>query len=317
MHGAVIENIRRRNVIVDTDPGIDDCLAILFGLQSKTLAIKALTTTFGNASVEQTTKNLIGILDLCGIRRWPLIGKGAGTPLAGASRSSRAASVHGKDGLGNTFLSSDRKKVIVLDAVELIGDTIMRGDADTLIALGPLTNIAQVFEKFPVAVSRLRMLYVMAGVLRGPGTVGGYAESNAYRDPEALDAVLNSGVPVTLVSLDATRNVILREADIDRIAQSGSKRGRFLREIVEYYIRFYKRYRSLDGACMHDPACMGIAEDETIGSYEAVRVGVDRSALKRGRIFLKRTGRPNVRFCKKIDCNCFINRFLKRIERYL
>jgi len=304
-----------KRVLIDTDPGIDDCLAILYGLRSRNLAIRAITTTFGNADVSRTTKNLLGILQLAGCGRLPRIGMGRGEPLNPRRRQRAVSGSHGSNALGNAVLPKASYRADLHDAVELIVNSIDKGKIDTIITLGPLTNVARALRD-AVRIKRLRNIFVMAGTLRCKGSVAGWAETNAYHDPEALDAVLHSGIPITLISLDTTKDVLLREEDVAFLEGRHDVFSVAILKMIRYAIRYNQKHRGNSAMLLHDPVCVAIAEDESLGRYERACVTVD-SVVKRGRICLGKKRMSSVRMCVSIDVEAFRKRFIKRLKGYI
>ena len=209
--------MRARAVAIDTDPGIDDALALMLALRSPELSVELITTVAGNVPVRQGTQNARRLLTLIAPDTPPPIAMGAATPLARRLHTARNA--HGSDGLGGmTRLrtpSGDARFPIAVpradrDAAGRLAELARRrARALTIIALGPLTNIATAIRRDARAMRSIRRLVIMGGVVRGPGNVTPCAEFNVFVDPDAADEVIASGIPITLVPLDATRQVRL------------------------------------------------------------------------------------------------------------
>jgi len=297
--------------LIDCDPGIDDALAILLALGEKSVNLKAITTEAGNVGISQTTKNLLGILKLSGLNTFPNVGKGEEKPLT--NKALEARDVHGQDGLGNVNIGFALPDIEVRDGVSLIVSEILSGRIDSLIATGPLTNIARAIEKEGSIRDKLNSLFIMGGALRVRGNVTKFAEFNFFCDPEAAKIVLSSGIPISLVSLDVTEEVILTK---DRIAGLGDKKSpitNFILQIIDYSIDYHKRERSLQGAYIHDALTVGLAIDESLGQFEELCVDVKLTGEERGRLFIKE-GKPNVLFCKNVNSEKFLDFFLSRLE---
>ena len=191
-------------VLIDTDPGIDDAIAILLALASPELDVAGITVVHGNVPVEACTLNALKVLDLAGRRDVPVV-TGAAAPLVRQARHAEA--VHGPDGLGGLFPPPDDAHPFAADAAAFIARSLDEGEEPTtLIALGPLTNVATAILATPGLTERLGRIVAMGGAIRREGNVTPAAEFNIYADPEAAAIVLRSGVPVTLVPLDATRS---------------------------------------------------------------------------------------------------------------
>ena len=304
-----------KKLLVDCDPGIDDALALIYALGSKGVRLQGISAVYGNAHVEQTLENLLKVLELASPKKLPSVGIGSEGPLKGSRI--RVCSAHGRDGLGDTHLPTPKIRPNIQDATGLFVSLVESRKVDVLVALGPLTDVAQFVEHCPDAARKLKKIFVMAGALRNVGSVTRYAEFNAYSDPWALGRVINSGLPVTVVSLDVTRTAIVRMEDLAEIIKSeDNPRSDFISGGLTYYIRFNENRRRAHGAYMHDPLCMALAMDERLGEYEDLSIGVKCSGDKRGMFYLRR-GRPNVRFCTKVHAKRFLHIFLNSLRHFI
>jgi inosine-uridine nucleoside N-ribohydrolase len=189
--------------VIDTDPGVDDAIALLVAAASPEVELRAVTTVFGNVSVSQTTENALRILALAGADHIP-VATGADRPLV-HPQPHRAAHVHGANGLGGVELPSAQRLAEGTPAVRLLAD-LLHGSSEpvTVCAVGPLTNLALLVATDPAAAARIERLVVMGGAY-GSGNVTPTAEFNVWSDPEAAQRVLTSGLPITVVGLDVTR----------------------------------------------------------------------------------------------------------------
>ena len=309
-----------KRVIIDCDPGIDDALAILLALASEELEVKALTTVQGNVSVEQATKNLLNIIEIAKIKNPPATGKGSSAPLGVSGsipftpelRSSRRG-VHGSDGLGNSRLPHSTISLTNKDGVELIISQLLSGQADTLICLGPLTNIARVLTSKPEVKSSIAQVIVMGGAVFCPGSVSDDAEFNIFSDPEAADILFSSGLSINLVSLDAARKVILAPSHLKRLKGLSGRLRDFIVNILEYSIEFHQSQRGVEGTYLHDPLAVGVVIEPSLARFEPLCLGVDLDR-RRGKTYVK-DNLPNVQFCKDIDATGFIDIFLSRLTK--
>lgn len=305
----------KKRVIIDCDPGIDDALAVLLALTSSELEVKAITTVRGNVSVSQTTKNLLNIVEIAKVKNPPATGCGSSTPLGGSIlpalqlRSSRG--VHGNDGLGNSGFSRPTISLTHKDGIELIISKLLSGEADTLICLGPLTNIARALILKPELKDVIVKIIVMGGAVFCPGNVTQDAEFNIFSDPEAADVVFNSGLTINLVSLDVTKKVILSQIHLQRLKNSSGPLRDFIVGILEYSIKFHQSKRKVDGTYLHDPLAVGVAIDESLGNFQPLSLGIDLGS-RRGKTYIK-DGPLNVQFCSEIDGVRFMDIFLDRL----
>ncbi len=216
--------MRAQAVAIDTDPGIDDALALILAFRSPELSVELITTVAGNVPVRQGTENARRLLTLIAPGSTPPVAMGAARPLV--RRLYTARDVHGSDGLGGMSRirgpSGDARYPIAVPRAErdaagrLVELARRRGDSLTVVALGPLTNIAAALRRDAQAMRGIRRLVVMGGAVRVPGNVTPCAEFNIFVDPDAAQEVMESGIPITLVPLDATRQVRLTRERLRR-----------------------------------------------------------------------------------------------------
>jgi inosine-uridine nucleoside N-ribohydrolase len=250
----------KRPVILDVDTGVDDALAILLAVSLPHLEVKAITTVSGNVHVDDVTVNtqtVLGLVDHTGIR----LGRGSAVSL----RRSRfhAPEVHGDDGLGNIRMRYSRYKarIRIERAVPLILDVIKNSKRPvTIITTGPLTNIARAVKKDKRTMRRVKEIISMGGSFDHRGNTGPLAEFNYYVDPEAVDIVMRSGIPVTIVPLNVTETVPLRRERLLRWGKLSTIRlSRFIVEVTKFYMAYHKKTESINGGFMHDPLAVAIA----------------------------------------------------------
>ena len=211
-----------RSVIIDTDPGTDDALALMMALSSPDLLVEGITTVGGNATLSETTDNALRLIE-------HLDGKESGRPIAvGADRPMRgsfthAYHVHGSEGLG-VRLPEPTLKPHRLNAVEFIQDRVSRSPGQlTIIAIGPLTNVAAALDNRPDVANAISGIVVMGGAVEVQGNITPHAEFNIHEDPWAANAVFASGVPVTLVGLDVTHQTFMHRRDGPRWFEGASR----------------------------------------------------------------------------------------------
>jgi len=238
-----------RPLVIDTDPGVDDAIALLVAAISPEVELRGVTTVFGNVALEQTTENALRILDLAGADHVPAAA-GTDRPLVHA-QPHRAAHVHGSNGLGNVELPPAHRTPEPTPAVRFLADLLHGSDAPvTVCAIGPLTNIALLVASDPAATARIERLVVMGGAY-GSGNVTPTAEFNVWSDPEAAHRVLSSGLPITMVGLDVTRPTAMDAAAVARIGASGPVGARAA-EMLEHYLDYYVRVQGAPGVVIHD-----------------------------------------------------------------
>ena len=277
-----------RRLVIDTDPGVDDAIALLVALASPEVELCAVTTVFGNVSVAQTTENALRVLALAGADVIP-VAAGAQRPLV-HPQPHRAAHVHGANGLGGVDLPSARRQVERLPAVPFLADLLHESPGPvTVCAIGPLTNIALLVATDPAAAARIERLVIMGGAY-GAGNVTPTAEFNVWSDPEAAHRVLGSGLPITVVGLDVTRPTAMDAAAVARIGASGPV-GSAAAAMLDHYLDFYVRVQGGPGVVIHD--ALAVLEAITPGILGTVdrRVSVDCGhGPGRGRTYVDRRG---------------------------
>jgi inosine-uridine nucleoside N-ribohydrolase len=294
----------RRPLLIDTDPGIDDALALLLAWGSPEAAVEAVTTVAGNVPLETGTVNVYRLLALRQPPSAPAIAMGAAAPLARSLKT--AVRYHGADGLGDlpdwppVDLAATRR-----DAPALIADMARRlAGRLTVVALGPLTNLALALETDAGALPGVARVVAMGGAVDVPGNVTPEAEFNFHVDPEAAARVLASGPPLDLVPLDATRQATLRRGELE--SALARRPGRLADRITAFSARAFR----LDGDTMHlhDPLALAAALDPTLVQWEPARLAVGRDGQTR-----RVAGPPNVRIGRGVDRPRFLAVVLDRL----
>lgn len=260
-------------LIIDTDPGIDDTYALALACQSPDVDLIGVTTVFGNVGLANTTRNALRVLALCGREDVP-VAAGADRPLV-HPHAHRARHVHGEDGLsGLSDTLPERKKGLVgTDAVALLVKLLDEApEPVTIVPIGPLTNIALLLAAHPSIQSKIARLVIMGGGING-GNMTAAAEFNIWSDPEAARRVLvEESVPVTLVPLDMTTRCSVDGAWLDRLAASGPL-GSTLVKLTAAYRSHYKVSLGHDGAVIHD--AVAVAEAIRPGLLRTTRMPVE------------------------------------------
>jgi purine nucleosidase len=295
-------------VVIDTDPGIDDALALLFAWNSPEIRVEAITTVAGNVTIEAASTNLLRLLALRRPVPRPIVAAGAPGPLARALTT--ATRYHGEDGLGDL---PDWPEVEPLPgspgAVEVILDAARRHERDlTIIALGPLTNLALALKEDAGALERVGRIVAMGGAVDVPGNVTPTAEFNMFVDPEAAHRVLAAGLPLEVVPLDATRQAVLPRAGMR--ATLGRATGPLASRIQGFSERGFRIAHSdgEQGMTLHDPLAVGLALDPSLGKWEAVRLAIGPDGET-----MRTSGPPNCRVARSVESDRFIRLFLDRL----
>lgn len=242
-----------KKILIDTDPGIDDALALLFALRCPHLDVVAATSIFGNCNVDRATRNLGRLLEFAD--HTPPIGLGARLPLFGPSHA-YATFVHGDDALGDVGRAGDVMPAVAGNAAQLIVETVRAHPGEvTIVALGPLTNLALALAIDPDIVDLVADVVVMGGAVAVPGNAGAVAEANIIHDAYAADRVFAGSWPTTLITLDVTNEVIMSAEYLDDLGRTGGDEGRYLRDVTRFYQDFHRR-NGVTGMRAHDPTAM-------------------------------------------------------------
>ncbi|MFH1864405.1 MAG: nucleoside hydrolase [Candidatus Eisenbacteria bacterium] len=277
-------------MVLDMDTGVDDAVAIVLALGSPDVDVVAITSVAGNVPVELCTRNCLLLNELLG--GGAMVAAGADGPLA--RRLLTASEVHGADGLGGRLGSLPEPSTRPTDepAHELLTRLPLEHPGEiTLVTTGPLTNIALALRANPEAVASYARIISMGGAFEVPGNTGPVAEFNVYVDPEAADAVLHSGLDITLVPLDATTGAVLTRRAMEaheRVPglpadRPGLNLAAILHRALDHYMEFQFNESGLDGGYMHDPLAVAAARDPGILVTRDLWVDVVTSGPDRGR----------------------------------
>ncbi len=306
-----------RRVVLDTDPGIDDALAILLGLASPEIDLAALSVVHGNCTLGEAVTNALAIAELAGQPDLP-VAAGCDRPLLRPPVT--AHDTHGTHGLGYARLPRGAAQPVDEHAVDLLIREIMAAPGEvTLVAVGPLTNVALALRKEPRLARAVRECIFMGGAFRAEGNITPLAEFNVFADPHAAQIVLSSGMPLTIMPWDITRDVRLSQGDVDRLLARGGPIPRFIAEATRYYIEFHLREFGWAGCSINDPAALALVWWPELARVRDLYVEVElASELTLGKTVgdcLARSGRaPNVRLVESFDATEFVARFLRRVE---
>lgn len=240
-------------VIFDTDPGIDDAMALLFLRAQRNVKLLALTTVFGNSDVDTTTRNALYLTQRFNIDA-PVF-RGADQPL-GRERGASPEHVHGSDALGDIgLLEGFSAEPAPGEAADRIIELVRAHPGEiSLLAVGPLTNLGTALQRDPAIAGLVREVAIMGGAFSHAGQRGNVtpaAEANIHNDPHAADLVFTASWPLTIVGLDVTSTCVLPHEEAARLAETGEA-GRFLWDISRVYEDLYRRFYRIDGCCMHD-----------------------------------------------------------------
>ncbi len=258
-------------ILIDADPGHDDVMAIL--LAGRTLDVRAITTVHGNAPVSHTTQNARKAVELLGLTHIP-IARGAETPLVRAAR--HAPEVHGITGLDGPDLPEPTVPILDADGPDTIIATARAAQGLHLVPVGPLTNVAIALSRDPELPARVSRISLMGGSLTW-GNITPAAEFNIYCDPEAAAAVFESGIPILMVGLNVTMQVIATTERRRQVRSLGTRAAIAAADMLDHYGRGEAQYSGLDGGAMHDPLVVAAIIDPSILETVPMRVVVETS----------------------------------------
>lgn len=308
---------RPRRIILDSDPGIDDALAILLAVASPEVQIEAVTVVHGNCSAAQGVVNALGVLELAGAGDVPVY-RGFSRPLV--QPRLLAPETHGTTGLGYARLPPPTAEPRPGHAMDFLIQRIMRSPGEiTLIAVGPLTNVAVALRREPRLADAVRDVIIMGGAIRHGGNTTPLAEFNTYVDPHAAHIVYHSGMPITLVPLDVTYQCILTPTDVKRLLRVKSPITRFIADATRFYMEFHDDYQRIAGCIINDPLALALAFEPLLVDLEAYYVDVDIfGGVSMGKTFADFYGMeqcvPNMRVALGVRARDFLELFLERME---
>ncbi len=279
-----------KKIIIDTDPGVDDSMAILFAFQSPEIEVVGLTTIFGNVNTAQGTQNALRLVEFAGHPAVP-VAHGAELPLV-VPLDYIANFVHGEDGMGNTNPPPPQGQAVSKPAAQFIAETIMAHPGEiTLVPVGPLTNIALALALEPKIAENVAGVVVMGGAATVNGNVTPAAEANIIHDPHAADAVFTAGWPVTMVGLDVTMKSVMSDAYLADLNASGSRTGEFIYNITRFYRDFHHEAYGMNGIHTHDPSAVAYVIDPGLFITQTGAVRVITEGIATGQTLLDQRGR--------------------------
>lgn len=329
-------------VVLDTDPGIDDALAILLALASPEIELAGVSVTGGNCSLADGVRNALSVVALTHRPKTPVF---AGAPLPLIRPPFYAPETHGDTGLGYARIPDSRYSAANEHAVDMIIREILEHPGEVvLVACAPLTNVALALRKDPRIIEAVREVIIMGGALRAEGNTTQMAEFNFFVDPHAAHIVLSSGMPITLLPWDITKDVLLTQEHVDRMLEIESPITRFIADSTRFYIEFHELCFGFSGCCVNDPVAVALALQPDLAKTVPMHVSVEyTSELTIGRTVIGYAGEtvrepdahdmlgfdtrrwphgwsrmhrptPNVRAVVGFDNERFVTMFVERME---
>ena len=298
-------------IILDCDPGHDDAIALLLALGSPEVELLGVTTVAGNQTLEKTTANAIRLLDHVGRDDIP-VAAGAARALVREGRV--LPHVFGDSGLDGPDLPPAARQPEREHAIDWIAAKLAGGAGPvTLVATGPLTNVALLLARYPDA--RPERIVLMGGAI-GEGNETPAAEFNMWADPEAAARVFDSGINLTMIGLDVTHQALMTPGHAERLASSG-RAGKLVADLYEFYSRFHREYYPWEGSPIHDACAIAHVIDSTLIETRHCGVRIDTGYESRGRTNVDRWGQmgwePNCHVGVDIDSVRFLALLVERI----
>jgi purine nucleosidase len=307
-----------KRIIIDTDPGVDDSMAILLAFLSPELKVEGLTTVFGNGGTDITTLNALRLVELAGHPEVP-VARGAEKPLL-RPFTGRGADVHGRNGLGDADFPLPQGQPDPRRAAQFIVDTVMANPGEiTLVPVGPLTNIALAASLEPRIVKAVKEVVLMGGAANAHGNASAVGEANIRNDPEAANIVFHAGWPVTMVGLDVTSKTIMTPAYMESLRAAGNRFTDFICAITPFYMKFYQEVSGVaEGFYVNDSSAIAYLIDPGLFETKLLPVTVDyQSPVTMG---LTATDwrkhpdwEPNVNVCLDVDSKRFLELYRQRL----
>ena len=308
-----------RPIIIDTDPGQDDAVAILLALASPELEVLGITAVAGNVPLALTSRNARIVAELAGRTDVPVFA-GAACPMVRPLLT--AEYIHGKTGLDGPDLPEPTLALAPGDAVDFIVRTLRERATGTVTVcpLGPLTNIALALVRSPDIADRIAQIVLMGGGCFEGGNITPAAEFNIYVDPHAAEVVFRSGVPIVMMPLDVTHQVLTTPARIAALRAIGNRSGEVVAQMLEFFERFDVAKYGSDGGPLHDPCVIAYLLRPDLFGGRHINVEIEtRSELTMGMTVADWwgvTGRPaNAMFMRHVDADGFFALLCERLAR--
>lgn len=273
--------VQKTKLIIDTDPGVDDAITILMAFQLTDVEVIGLTTIFGNVTTKDATQNALHLCEVAGFPDIP-VAEGIPEPLK-RGPPFIADFIHGSDGLGNTFPPYPKNKKIDKSACEFLVDKVSEYPGEvTILALGPLTNIALAVKKDRLFASKVKKIVILGGSFFASGNINPAAEANVYGDPEAADIVFTCGAEIVVIGLNVTTQVLMTYQDLCELRDSEGRYGRYIYNICQFYRDWHVKSDGIDGIYLHDPTCFAALLKPHLFEFKKGAVRVETQGICTG-----------------------------------
>lgn len=309
-----------KKVILDVDTGIDDALAILFAMKSNDLKVEGITTGYGNVNAALAAENTLKVVELVNSSSNIPVTKGAEKPLFRPA-GKPVVHVHGSNGIGDYELPKPKQKVLKESSADFIVRKVNEQPGElTLIFVGRLTNLAIALAKDPSIAKKVDRLVIMGGALKTSGNITPVAEANIYGDPEAAHRVFESGIPLTMVGLDVTKQARFTKGHLEKLSSlmpvEQKELSAFIKHIIDFGIHSSIKMKEGSHRLMHDPLAVGVAIDAGVVETEDFYVYVETKGSSAGATVADLRGeqeQTNASVCLKIKEEHFINQLIETL----
>ena len=309
--------MNKRKIIIDCDPGIDDSLAIMLALTSPEIEVLGITIVCGNSPVEMGFENAKKILKQMNRLDVPVY---MGEPRPLKRDYVNALDTHGADGLGESFLPEVPGYQQEIGAVDFLSKALIK-EKVSVIALGPMTNLARLIQKAPAAFDQIEELVSMGGSFKSHGNCSPVAEYNYWCNPDAAalvyDTLHQNGKMIHMIGLDVTRKIVLTPTLLEYICRLNKETGEFIRKITKFYFDFHWEWEHIIGCVINDPLAVAYFLDPDIcqGFDSYVQIETEGISLGQSVVdsmdFYRKT--PNTKVLTEVDVYAFFQLFLSRI----
>ena len=314
-----VTSAKRRNVIIDCDPGIDDSLAIMLALSMESISVKGITIVCGNSPVEMGFGNAKKVLHFLGRLDIPVY-QGEKIPLK--REYVNALDTHGEDGLGESFLPEADGECEKQNAVDFLTE-LLEKEKISIIALGPMTNLAKVFSARPELIDQVEEIVSMGGSFKSHGNCSPVAEYNYWCDPDAAalvyDLFAKAGSKIHMIGLDVTREIVLTPNRLEYMCRLDPEMGEFIRKITGFYMDFHWEQEGIIGCVINDPLAVAYFIDRSMCDGFDSFTAVATDGLCRGQTVVDSMNfwkkEPNSKILTETDSERFFAFFMERVLR--
>lgn len=309
--------MKPQRIILDVDPGIDDAMTILLAQASPEVQLEAITVVNGNVTVDLGSNNALKVLELIHAEHIPVY-RGMDRPLVQPLLN--AFDTHGTSGLGYANLPEPVTRAQPQHAVDYIINKVLESPGEiTIVAVGPLTNLAMAIRREPAVIKAIKALYIMGGAVKVGGNVTPQAEFNIYCDPHAAHVVLNADTPTFMAPLDVTYQTLLRAEQVEQLQKTPSRVTQFVADAGRYVMEFLMESQDVRGVALNDPLALAMVFAPGLVKTYPYYVGVDVSCgVSMGKTFadfynVEHQSR-RVHVGLEVDADGFVDLFVERIH---